>query len=75
MTLSEKYELSKLLHMYQDEIYNKYLHNECEADKMRRENKEVWYGNYHHGLKSQYEHARIILTKLSKEINDEIKVF
>lgn len=72
MTLNEKRQLLTLLTMYQVEQIDAYLDNIQEAENMKIQGKEKWEGNYTYGFKAQYEHARIIANKLSKEINDEL---
>ncbi len=37
--------------------------------------KDKWKGDYKTGVKAQYEHARIISTKLSVEIGKSIKSY
>lgn len=58
MTLQEKSELVRLLNLYQADLLN-----------LNRKNIENGKTDYFvHGVKAQYEHARIISTKLSVEL-------
>ena len=61
MKIKEKQELVRLLHLYMDDIVAADVKNSTE--------------NYTFGLKAQYEHARIIATKLSVEIGKNIKSY
>ena len=61
MKLRDKQELVRLLHLYMDDIVVANAKNNRES--------------YTSGLKAQYEHARIIATKLSVEIGKEIKSY
>lgn len=63
MQLSEKQELVRLLNLYQ-------------ADLLEQNQKNIETGRTEHfipGVKAQYEHARIISTKLSVELGKGIK--
>lgn len=63
MTITEKQELVRLLNLYQ-------------ADLLNQNRKNIENGitkNFVHGVKAQYEHARIISTKLSVELGKCIK--
>ena len=71
MKIKEKQELVRLLHLYMDDIVVDNEKNIAEAKK--HENR--WEGNYKSGLKSQYEHARILATKLSVDVGKEIKTY
>ena len=71
MTLKEKQDLVRLLHVYMDGLV-------AQNDQNLKERKKVvnrWEGEYVHGLKTQYEHARILATKLSTEVGKEIKSY
>ena len=72
MKLAEKQELVRLLNLYQAELLMDNDNNIREADKHR---KEKWEGKYKTGVKAQYEHARIIATKLSVEIGKSVKTY
>lgn len=63
MTLQEKSELVRLLNLYQADLL--YL------NRKNIENGKTEY--FVHGVKAQYEHARIISTKLSVELSKEVK--
>lgn len=71
MKIREKQELVRLLHLYMDEIVADNENNIIEAKKHEKK----WDGNYKSGLKAQYEHARILATKLSVEVGKEIKTY
>lgn len=65
MTLQEKSELVRLLNLYQ-------------ADLIRLNRKNIENGRTEYfviGVKAQYEHARIISTKLSVELGKNMKVY
>lgn len=72
MQLSEKQELVRLLGLYQSELL---MENEENIRKKMRSNespKKV-VTDYSYGVKAQYEHAIIIIKKLSVEIGKELK--
>lgn len=63
MTITEKQELVRLLNLYQ-------------ADLLNQNRKNIENGitkDFVLGVKAQYEHARIISTKLSVELGKGIK--
>lgn len=63
MTITEKQELVRLLNLYQADLLNQ-----------NRENIENGITKYFvPGVKAQYEHVRIISTKLSVELGKGIK--
>lgn len=65
MTLQEKSELVRLLNLYQ-------------ADLIRLNQKNIENGRNRYfvpGVKTQYEHARIISTKLSVELGKNMKTY
>ena len=65
MTISEKQELVRLLNLYQADLLNQ-----------NRRNIENGITKYFvPGVKAQYEHARIISTKLSVELGKCIKTW
>ncbi len=65
MTIPEKQELVRLLNLYQADLLNQ-----------NRENIENGITKYFvPGVKAQYEHARIISTKLSVELGKCIKTW
>ena len=72
MKVKDKQELVRLLHLYMDDIVEDNADNIREA-KNHKDDK--WSGNYKVGLKAQYEHARILATKLSVEVGKEIKTY
>ena len=61
MKSKEKQELVRLLHLYMDDIVM--ANNKNTRDQFTS------------GLKAQYEHARIIATRLSVDIGKEIKSY
>lgn len=63
MTLQEKSELVRLLNLYQADLLN--------LNRKNIQNGKTEY--FIHGVKAQYEHARIISTKLSVELGKEVK--
>lgn len=63
MTLQEKSELVRLLNLYQADLLNQ--------NRKNIENGRTEY--FVPGVKTQYEHARIISTKLSVELGKGIK--
>lgn len=63
MTLQEKSELVRLLNLYQADLLNQ--------NRKNIENGRTEY--FVPGAKAQYEHARIISTKLSVELGKGIK--
>lgn len=68
MTIKEKQKLVSLLHTYMDELMEK-------NDKNQKINRYDNYDQFTVGVKAQYEHARVISSKLAKEINDEMKTY
>lgn len=71
MTYQEKQELIRLLTLYMGEIASQNSENVKEA--RRQENK--WNGKYHTGVKTRYEHARVLAAKLSMEVQREMKSY
>lgn len=71
MTLLEKQQLVRLLNLYQADLLK--LNEENIKETKRHEKR--YEGTYHTGVKAQYEHARIIATKLSVEIGKEMKSY
>lgn len=65
MTTPEKQELVRLLNLYQADLLN----------QNRKNIKNGITKNFVHGVKAQYEHARIISTKLSVELGKCIKTW
>jgi len=70
MTTKEKTELVRLLHMYMASLI---VDNDANIREARNHKDNRWAGNYKYGIKTQYEHARIIATKLAVEVGNEIK--
>lgn len=71
MTAHDKAELVRLLYVYMQELVT--YNDENIKESKRHKNK--WEGNYKAGVKAQYEHARILATKLSVEVGKEIKAY
>lgn len=65
MTIPEKQELVRLLNLYQADLLNQ--------NRKNIENEITKY--FVPGVKAQYEHARIISTKLSVELGKCIKTW
>ena len=63
MTLENKKELVRLLHLYMADIMRQ------DAVKRRRDKRNM---GMHIGIKSQFDHARIIVDKLTKEISTDL---
>ena len=72
MKAEDKQTLVKLLHLYMQDIVEANAENIKEA-KNHKDNK--WEGTYKLGLKAQYEHARILATRLSLEVEKEIRSY
>lgn len=60
------------MNLYQVELLEDNSSNIQEAVKHKG---KKWKGNYKIGVKAQYQHARIIATKLSVEIGKQIKSY
>lgn len=63
MTLDEKKELVRLLHLYMADIMRQ------DAVKRREDKRNM---GMHIGIKSQFDHARIIVDKLTREISTDL---
>lgn len=72
MQLAEKQELVRLLNLYQTELA---AENDANIREAKKHPEKKWEGNYKLGIKAQYEHARIIATKLAVEIGKEMKSY
>lgn len=72
MQLAEKKELVRLLNLYQAELVTA---NDANIREAKKNPEKKWEGNYKLGIKAQYEHARIIATKLAVEIGKEMKSY
>ena len=72
MQLAEKQELVRLLNLYQAELA---AENDANIREAKKHPEKKWEGNYKLGVKAQYEHARIIATKLAVEIGKEMKSY
>lgn len=72
MQLAEKQELVRLLNLYQAELV---AENDANIREAKKHPEKKWEGNYKLGVKAQYEHARIIATKLAVEIGKEMKSY
>lgn len=72
MNLTEKQELVRLLNLYQADLLTE---NDLNIQEAVKHKGHKWEGNYKIGVKAQYEHARIIATKLSVEIGKQMKSY
>ncbi len=72
MKLSDKQELVRLLNLYQADLL---MDNTCNILEAAKHKDKKWEGKYKTGLKAQYEHARIIATKLSLELGKSVKSY
>lgn len=63
MTLENKKELVRLLHLYMADIMRQ------DAVKRREDKRNI---GMHIGIKSQFDHARIIVDKLTREISTDL---
>ena len=71
MKTKDKQELVRLLHVYMDDLV---AANEFNGRKAKEYGDKKWeYEGFVTGVKTQYEHARIIANKLSVEIGKEMK--
>ena len=72
MKTEDKQTLVKLLHLYMQDIVEANAENIKEA---KNHKDKTWEGTYKLGLKAQYEHARILATRLSLEVEKEIRSY
>lgn len=72
MKLAEKQELVRLLNLYQAELL---MENDNNIREAAKHSGKKWEGTYKIGVKAQYEHARVIATKLSVEIGKSVKSY
>ena len=71
MNISEKQHLVALLHKYMDDLVSM---NDFNIKKAKEYGDNKWQCvELKSGVKTQYEHARIIASKLSVEIGKEMK--
>ena len=75
MTLSEKSELLRLLQLYQDDLLRKNRENIQTADAVAKDNLSFMDASYFYGIIAQYNHARLIVRKLSVEIGKDVKSY
>lgn len=73
MTLKDKMELVRLLNLYQNDLIDANEANIKEAAKYEKCDK--WKGDYTFGIKAQFEHARVIIRRLSVEIEKGFKSY
>lgn len=73
MTLKDKMELVRLLNLYQSDLIEANEANIKEAAKYERSDK--WKGDYTFGIKAQFNHARVIIRRLSVEIEKGFKSY
>lgn len=74
MTIEDKKKLVCLLREYQKDLLKTEEKNKEVTKKYERWTQK-YYVEYTSGIKSQYEHARVIANKLDKEVNDSITTF
>lgn len=67
MELKDKQELVRLLNLYQADLLEKNLAN-IKSKKGDR-------SDFEYGVKAQYDHARIIVNKLSVEISKDVVTY
>lgn len=72
MQLEEKIELVRLLNLYQQEKIQESLQNKMNVMAEIEKGNSKWNADIVTGTKAQYNHARMIATKLQKQIADEI---
>ncbi len=72
MKTKDKQELVRLLNLYMDDIVEA---NENNIKEAKKHSDKKWVGTYNLGLRAQYDHARILATKLSLEVAKEIKTY
>lgn len=72
MTLKDKQELVRLLGLYCHDLLSDNDHNIL-AVKAAEKAGNRWSANVKCGVKAQFQHARIIMTKLLSEIGREVK--
>ena len=72
MQLAEKQELVRLLSLYQTDLL---MDNDTNIREAAKHPKNKCEGTYKIGVKAQYEHARIIIAKLSVEIGKSVKSY
>lgn len=70
MNTDEKQQLVILLNKYMAELCEQNKENVIEAKRLGT---DAWKGEYAHGVKAKYEHARILASKLSLEVNKKLK--
>lgn len=69
MELCEKKDLTRLLAKYQDDLLG---YDDANRSLRPVKGMDEWEKPYHRNARSQYEHARIIVAQLSKEIGTEM---
>ena len=72
MQLAEKQELVRLLSLYQTDLL---MDNDTNIREAAKHPEKKWEGSYKMGVKAQYEHARIIIAKLSVGIGKSVKSY
>lgn len=75
MTIKEKQELVRLLHIYKQEQFDLSRDNLDEVKRIKEEGRSSYEADIEFGVKAQYNHARIISNKLEKEIGTEINSY
>ena len=72
MQLAEKQELVRLLSLYQTDLL---MDNDTNSREAAKHPEKKLEGTYKIGVKAQYEHARVIIAKLSVEIGKSVKSY
>lgn len=73
MTIQDKQTLIRLLALYCDDLMDNNLLNIQAVKEAERAGKSRWQAPIKYGVKAQYDHARIIMTKLLVEVGKEVK--
>lgn len=73
MNIKEKQELVRLLNIYMNDLVA--INNSNISKARNLGDKKKWETEFQLGVKTQYEHARIIASKLSVEIGKEMKSY
>ena len=75
VTTKERQELIRLLGLYCNDLLNANDANIRAVENARKAGKSKWDAGVQlkSGVKAQYQHARIVMTKLLVEIGNEVK--
>lgn len=72
MKTEDKQQLVILLHKYMAELVEQ---NDANIKEAKRLGDNRWKGTYTEGVKTKYEHARILASKLALDVNKEMKTY